>query len=101
MSLPEKKYTAPGLDLGFYDVNPWLVGTLNYTKCISKYFSNFRTRIQLEKELARPDINDVCKQELDDLRSIVSDIRYKEVLGFQHQPYETELYDDIRVSNKP
>jgi hypothetical protein len=101
MSLPEKKYTAAGLDLGYYDVNPWLVGTINYTKCISKYFSNFPTRIQLEKELARPDINDVCKQELDDIRSIVSDIRYKEVLGFQYKLAKNELYDDLTVADKP
>jgi hypothetical protein len=101
MSLPAKNYTAPGLDLGWGDTNPWLVGSLNYSKCITKYFSSFRTRIQLEKELARPDINDVCKQELDDLRSIVSDIRYKEVLGHQYELAKNDFYEDLTVQNRP
>ena len=101
MSLPASSYSTNGLSLRFNDINPWLIGSNRYAECITNYFSIFQSRSELEKELQRPDINTVCKKELDDIRAVVADIRYKEVLGYQGILMRNDFYEELLVKNKP
>jgi len=97
MSIPEKSYSTPGLKLGITDRNPWLIANKYYTECLVNYYSLIRSKPEFEKELARADLNTVCKKELEGLKSIVADIRYKEVLGVQSVLARNDFYEEIDV----
>ena len=101
MSIPAKSYSLPGLRLTSKDVNPWLIVTKNYSECVINFYSIFNTRKDLEKELSRADINTVCKKELDDMRSVAPEIRYKEVLGHQEYSTNNDYYEELTVKNLP
>ena len=100
MSIPSREYSTSGLKMNPHDKNPWLIATRNYADCVKGYFRAFNTREDLEQELSRGDINNVCKKELNDLRSVVGDIRYKEVLGFQPHGLKNDFFEEILVKNR-
>lgn len=100
MSIPSKEYSTSGLIMGVADKNPWLIATRNYAQCVRTYFTLFNTRDELEAELSRGDLNNVCKKELNDLRSVVGDIRYKEVLGFQPHALKNDFFEELLVKNR-
>jgi hypothetical protein len=100
MSIPEKKYVSKYLNLSYDEVNPYMIATKYYVECLSNYFKTFFTIKDLEIELAREDINTVCLKELEDLRKVIPDIRYKDVASFQEYLPRNNWYEEIGVKNR-
>lgn len=61
--------------------NPLQDSIEDFTLCYNEYFTAFKTVSDLKEELARPDVNFVCKKQLNSLKSQVSSAGMKEVLG--------------------
>jgi hypothetical protein len=93
----EKSYTTASLQLHTFDVNPWLVSSKNYANCLHKFFSVHNTTKLLENQLKSEDINSICKEELEGLRSVAPEIRLKEVCGTQSLPIRCDFYDELKV----
>jgi|LauGreDrversion4_2_1035121.scaffolds.fasta_scaffold436264_2 hypothetical protein len=102
MSIPEKNYTSKNtLLLRNHESNPYIVAVKFYSECYSNYFKNFFTTKDLETELTREDVNTVCLKELEDLRKVVPDIRYKEVASYQELlPPNCYFYEEMWVKNR-
>ncbi len=100
MSVPERKYHSPGLNLSKVDKNPYLITTKFYVECLQNYFTTFNNKPSLEKELKREDINTVCLKELEDLRRVIPDVRYKDVVSFQNIHAAHNFYEEIDVEKR-
>lgn len=73
---PHKLNYVPG------EKNEWFFALFNYSRCYQKYYSTLNSIQKIKSELDRPDINDVCKNELDEVRKAANNgLTYKEVNG--------------------
>lgn len=93
----EKSYSSANLILHNFDVNPWMVASKNYVTCLRNFFSVHNTTQLLENQLKSEDINSICKEQLDALRTVAPEIRLKEVCGSQSPPVRNDFYDDLKV----
>jgi hypothetical protein len=95
MEVSPPKYYNPHLFTEWYEHNPWMEATENYAKCYRTYFGVFRNLKNLEEEAQRPDINTVCKRELQNLRAASQYLGYKEIAGYKMVYIENSMLDEV------
>jgi len=98
--IPSKNYKNSGLYINANETNPWLVANSYYVDCITRFVYNFNTKNECLIELERSDVNKICKKELNYLREIAPDVRYKEMLGSQSILYQSPFIEEVLVKNR-
>ena len=83
MEVNPPKYSNPHLFIDWYEYSPLHDTTEKFGQCYSRYFSIFKNLNSLEEEMLRPDVNTVCKKELNNLRAASKYLGYKDVAGYK------------------
>jgi hypothetical protein len=95
MEVTPPKYSNPHLFIDWYEHNPWMLANISFAKCYQRYFKVFKNEKLLEEEAQRPDINTVCRRELQNLRAASQYLGYKDVAGYTFYKMENSLLDEV------
>ena len=95
MEVSPPKYQNTHLFTEWYEHNPWFEANNNLAKCYQRYFNVFNNLKVLEEEAQRPDINTVCKRELQNLKAASQYLGYKEVAGYKMLYTENSMIDEV------
>jgi hypothetical protein len=83
------------LNYWYYEKNNFFFNNFHYKRCLNRYFKQFNRYNDLKKELESPNINLVCKKELDGLKAAVENPTLKEILGFSKLLYTQDITKEI------
>lgn len=95
MEVNPPKYSNPHLFIDWYEYSPMYETTQKFGQCYARYFSIFNNMKSLEEEILRPDVNTVCKKELENLRAASKYLGYKDVAGYKKVHVENSFVNAV------
>ena len=100
MDVTPPKYVNPHLFVEWYEHNPWTDANKKLGLCYERYFNVFQNLKSLEEEALRPDVNTVCRRELQNLRAASQYLGYKDVAGYTLMKVENSFINEIQKKYK-